>query len=133
MIEDVKTQLQAHQALFTLIERDMSPLITETAALLVDRFKDGSKLLVMGNGGSAADAQHFAAEIVGRFKLERAALPAVALSTDTSILTAIGNDYGFETVFSRQVEALATAVPFIVRTTEAAARGQSSASFCLTS
>jgi len=61
----------------------------------------------MGNGGSAADSQHFAAEIVGRFRLERRALPAIALSTDTSILTAIGNDYGFESVFKRQVEALA--------------------------
>jgi D-sedoheptulose 7-phosphate isomerase len=62
----------------------------------------------MGNGGSAADAQHFVAEIVGRFKLERRGLPAIALSTDTSILTAIGNDYGFDKVFSRQVEALAS-------------------------
>lgn len=62
----------------------------------------------MGNGGSAADAQHFVAEIVGRFKMERRGLPALALSTDTSILTAIGNDYGFDRVFSRQVEALAS-------------------------
>jgi D-sedoheptulose 7-phosphate isomerase len=61
----------------------------------------------MGNGGSAADAQHFVAEMVGRFKMERRGLPAVALSTDTSILTAIGNDYGFEKVFRRQIEALA--------------------------
>ena len=108
MIKEVKKQLQDHLALCVSIEQDMSPLIAETAALLVDRFKAGRKLLIMGNGGSAADAQHFAAEIVGRFKLERAALPAIALSTDTSILTAIGNDYGFEAVFSRQVEALAT-------------------------
>lgn len=107
MIEDVKEQLQAHLTLCASMERDMSPLIAETALLLVERFKAGSKLLVMGNGGSAADAQHFAAEIVGRFKLERAALPAIALSTDSSILTAIGNDYGFDSVFSRQVEALA--------------------------
>lgn len=114
MIEDVKTQLQAHQALFVLIEQYMSPLITETAELLVDRFKNGGKLLVMGNGGSAADAQHFVAEMVGRFKLERAALPAVALSTDTSILTAIGNDYGFDSVFSRQVEALAAAGDVVI-------------------
>jgi len=61
----------------------------------------------MGNGGSAGDAQHLAAEIVGRFKLERRGLPAIALTTDSSILTAIGNDYGFEQVFRRQVEALA--------------------------
>ncbi|OGR28032.1 MAG: phosphoheptose isomerase [Desulfuromonadaceae bacterium GWB2_53_15] len=114
MIEDVKQQLQAHLALCASIERDMPLQIAEAAAMLVERFKDGSKLLVMGNGGSAADAQHFAAEIVGRFKLERAALPAIALSTDTSILTAIGNDYGFDAVFSRQVEALATAGDVVV-------------------
>ena len=114
MIEDVKKQLQAHLALCASIEQEMSPLIAETAALLLERFKNGSKLLVMGNGGSAADAQHFAAEIVGRFKLERAALPAIALSTDTSILTAIGNDYGFDAVFSRQVEALARAGDVVI-------------------
>ena len=107
MLTDVKGQLQAHRALFETIERDLSPLITEMAGLLRDTFRNGGKLLVMGNGGSAADAQHFAAEMVGRFKLERKALPAVAFSTDTSILTAIGNDYGFDKVFRRQVEALA--------------------------
>lgn len=107
MIADVTAQLQAHRMLFEAVERSMTPLIAEMAAMLTDTFTSGGKLLVMGNGGSAADAQHFAAEIVGRFKLERRALPAVALSTDTSILTAIGNDYGFEVVFSRQVEALA--------------------------
>jgi phosphoheptose isomerase len=66
----------------------------------------GGKVLACGNGGSAADAQHFAAELVGRFTKERRALPAVALTTDSSVLTSIGNDYGFERVFSRQVEAL---------------------------
>ncbi|GFE62408.1 D-sedoheptulose 7-phosphate isomerase [Geobacter sp. AOG2] len=107
MVADVTAQLQAHRELFEVMEREMVPLITEMATILADTLTKGGKLLVMGNGGSAADAQHFAAEIVGRFKLERRALPAVALSTDTSILTAIGNDYGFEAVFSRQVEALA--------------------------
>lgn len=66
----------------------------------------GHKILFCGNGGSAADSQHWAAEIVGRFQKERAGLPAIALTTDTSILTAIGNDYGFERIFARQVEAL---------------------------
>lgn len=107
MIEDIKKQLQEHRALFDVLERDMAPLIAEMGTLITDALRNGSKLLVMGNGGSAADSQHFAAEIVGRFKMERRALPAVALSTDTSILTAIGNDYGFDAVFSRQVEALA--------------------------
>ena len=77
------------------------------ARALADALAGGGKLLVMGNGGSAADAQHIAAELVGRFKLERPGLPAIALSTDSSILTAWSNDYSFDTVFSRQVEALA--------------------------
>ena len=89
------------------IERDLTPRIAETVELLAEAFRSGNKLLVMGNGGSAADAQHLAAEIVGRFKMERRALPAIALTTDSSILTAIGNDYGFDAIFSRQVEALA--------------------------
>ena len=66
----------------------------------------GNKVLVCGNGGSAADSQHFAAELVGRFMKERKAMPAIALTTDTSIITALGNDYGFEKIFERQVEAL---------------------------
>ncbi len=66
----------------------------------------GSKIMFCGNGGSAADAQHWAAEIVGRFQKERGGMPAIALTTDTSILTAIGNDYGFDRIFARQVEAL---------------------------
>jgi D-sedoheptulose 7-phosphate isomerase len=107
MIDEIQTQLQDHRAVIELIERNMVPLIAEMGILISDALNRGNKLLVMGNGGSAADAQHFVAEIVGRFKMERRALPAVALSTDTSILTAIGNDYGFECVFSRQVEALA--------------------------
>jgi D-sedoheptulose 7-phosphate isomerase len=81
--------------------------VAPVARALADSIRSGGKLLIMGNGGSAADAQHIAAELVGRFKLERRALPAIALSTDTSILTAWSNDYSFETVFSRQVEALA--------------------------
>lgn len=106
MIDEIKKQLQAHQETLALVERDMSPLLAAMAEQLIAAFRNGNKLLVMGNGGSAADAQHFVAEVVGRFKMERPALPAVALSTDTSILTAIGNDYGFDQVFSRQVEAL---------------------------
>jgi D-sedoheptulose 7-phosphate isomerase len=97
-----------------LVEREMVPQIAEMAVLLADTFNKGNKLLVMGNGGSAADSQHFVAEIVSRFRMERKALPAVALSTDTSILTAIGNDYGFESVFTRQVEALAVAGDMVV-------------------
>lgn len=80
--------------------------IAEAAGLLIEALGAGKKVLLFGNGGSAADAQHLAAELVGRFQLERGALPAVALTTDSSILTAVGNDYGYEKVFSRQVEAL---------------------------
>lgn len=109
MLDDITTQLKSRRALFELIARDMPPLIADMAAQLVEAFRKGNKLLVMGNGGSAADAQHLAAEIVGRFKMERRALPAISLSTDSSILTALGNDYGFDAVFRRQVEALAQA------------------------
>jgi D-sedoheptulose 7-phosphate isomerase len=76
------------------------------AAAIVAALSAGNKLLIIGNGGSAADAQHIAAEIVGRYKRERPAYPALALTTDTSALTAIANDYGYERVFERQVEGL---------------------------
>ena len=81
--------------------------IEQCCQLLTGCLKAGGKILVAGNGGSAADAQHFAAELVGRFLRERRALAAIALTTDTSILTALSNDYGFDLVFARQVEALA--------------------------
>jgi D-sedoheptulose 7-phosphate isomerase len=84
----------------------MAPHIARAAALLTDcLFADG-KILACGNGGSAADAQHFAAELVGRFERERPELPAISLSTDTSLLTAVANDYSFEQVFAKQVRAL---------------------------
>ena len=114
MITGIKQQLQDHRALIEVLEREMVSLIAEMSGLISVALANGNKLLVMGNGGSAADSQHFVAEIVGRFKMERRALPAVALSTDTSILTAIGNDYGFESIFSRQVEALAAPGDIVV-------------------
>lgn len=114
MIPEITSQLAAHRDVIARIEQELSPLIAEMVTLLVDTFSRGGKLLVMGNGGSAADAQHFVAEIVGRFKMERRGLPAIALSTDTSILTAIGNDYGFDKVFHRQVEALASPGDLVV-------------------
>jgi D-sedoheptulose 7-phosphate isomerase len=77
------------------------------ANLCIDGLNNGGKILIFGNGGSAADAQHIAAELVGRYKLERKGLPAIALTTDTSVLTSIGNDYGYHHVFNRQIEALA--------------------------
>lgn len=77
--------------------------LVEVAKLCVECYKRGNKILIAGNGGSAADAQHFAGELVSRYNFDRPPLSAIALTTDTSILTAIGNDYGYESVFSRQV------------------------------
>ena len=82
--------------------------ILDGVRMLVRVMKDGGTLYVMGNGGSAADAQHLAGELIGRFEMERPAFPCVALTTDTSILTAVGNDYGMQDVFARQVEGLVT-------------------------
>jgi len=81
------------------------PLVLEVANRLAGVLERGGKILFLGNGGSAADAQHLAAELVGRFVAERRALPAMSLSTDTSVLTSLGNDYGFDRIFSRQIEA----------------------------
>jgi len=86
---------------------DISPLIEKISAMLLSGMKHGGQIFLCGNGGSAADAQHIAAELVGRFAHQRRGLPAIALTTDTSALTSIGNDFGFEHVFARQVEALA--------------------------
>lgn len=107
MVDDIIAQLKDHRSVSERMEQELVPQIAELAVWMIDTFNRGGKLLVMGNGGSAADSQHFVAEIVSRFRMERRGLPAIALSTDTSILTAIGNDYGFDRVFRRQVEALA--------------------------
>lgn len=91
-------------------EKILSNLLSEIilcAKLIVKCLKQGNKIILFGNGGSAADAQHIAGELVGRFKKERKALAAISLSTDTSVLTCLGNDYGFEYIFSRQIQALA--------------------------
>ncbi len=87
--------------------QSLIPLVKKAGRLCLEALKSGRKILICGNGGSAADAQHIAAELTGRFKKERQALPAIALTVDTSALTAIGNDYGFDRVFSRQAEAYA--------------------------
>ena len=88
------------------IAEECTAKIIEAAGLMSDCLRLGGKILFFGNGGSAADAQHLAAELVGCFATERAALPALALTTDSSILTAVGNDYGFNQIFVRQIEAL---------------------------
>ena len=89
----------------TVKNGDARPVISAAAAI-ADSLKNAGKLLVFGNGGSASDAQHAAAELVGRFQRERAGLAAIALTTDTSVLTSVANDYSFDRVFARQVEAL---------------------------
>jgi len=98
-------------ATLALLQKVMTPeflaSLDPIAQRLAASLRNGGKFLIMGNGGSAADAQHIAAELVGRYKIERPGLAAIALSTDSSILTAWSNDYSYETVFSRQVEALA--------------------------
>ncbi|MFH1942035.1 MAG: D-sedoheptulose 7-phosphate isomerase [bacterium] len=88
--------------------------IRMAAERLIRSLKSGGKILLCGNGGSAADSQHIAAELIGRFGMERKAMPAIALTTDTSILTAVSNDYGYEEIFRRQVEALGKAGDVLV-------------------
>ncbi|MFV1994019.1 MAG: SIS domain-containing protein [Verrucomicrobiales bacterium] len=93
---------------------ECAQVIEAIAAKMTQCLRSGGKICFMGNGGSAADSQHLAAEFVGRFQMERGALSAIALTTDTSVLTAVANDYGFEAVFERQVEALVEARDVVV-------------------
>ncbi len=99
--------LREHFSVFEKLSSFCGKEVLSAGHLLCSTLKRGNKILICGNGGSAADAQHFAAELTGRFKKERKSLPGIALTTDTSALTAIGNDYGYDKVFSRQVEAIA--------------------------
>lgn len=105
----VSHSIQASIAVKELLLRspEVVFIIAKVSERLVDTITNGNKVLLFGNGGSAADAQHIAAEFVGRFAFDRPALPALALSVNTSCVTAIGNDYGFDLIFSRQIEALA--------------------------
>jgi len=108
MMQTLITQvLEQHREVLERLTARCAPQIEAAASMMIETLQGGGKILLCGNGGSAADAQHIAAELTGRFVRERRALPAIALSTDTSALTAIGNDYGFERIFARQVEALA--------------------------
>jgi D-sedoheptulose 7-phosphate isomerase len=103
--EQVKKSFETKQKIYedvNLLEK-----IEDVAKMCVDLYKNSRKTLLAGNGGSAADAQHIAAELVGRYGFDRASLPSLALTTDTSNLTAIGNDYGYDYVFSRQLEGMA--------------------------
>lgn len=104
----MRTQIEEHQRIVAAVAEQVD-LLERMADRVIACFEAGGRVYVLGNGGSAADAQHIAAELVGRFKRDRRALPAVALTTDTSILTAVTNDIGFEHVFARQVEGLSRA------------------------
>ncbi len=94
--------------------QQLVPMIETTSQVIIEALRNGHKVLVFGNGGSAAEAQHLVGELVGRYKAERRSLAAIALSTDTSVLTCIGNDYSYDEVFARQVYALAKAGDVIV-------------------
>lgn len=91
----------------SFVKENLADQVETLAAKVVEAFQKGNKVILMGNGGSAADAQHIAAEFVGRFKKERPSLPAIALNTNSSTLTAIGNDYSYDVVFSRQIDGFA--------------------------
>lgn len=112
-VDYLKGEHAAHMAMFNALE-PLFPLISEVGIAMQNTIKNGGKILLMGNGGSAADSQHIAAEIVGRFKKERKGMPAIALTTDTSILTSVGNDYGYNYVFARQIEALCRPEDFVI-------------------
>ncbi len=105
-LEVIQSRLKQAADLRAELAASGASQIAQAARILTDCLRNGGKVLVFGNGGSAADAQHFAAELVGRFAFDRDPLPAIALTTDTSALTAIANDYGFENVFVRQIRAL---------------------------
>ena len=98
--------IETHEQMLASLRREGVETIAAAAEMITQALEAGGTVYICGNGGSAADAQHIAGELVGRFRRERRALPAVALSTDTSILTAIANDYSYDKVFARQVEAL---------------------------
>lgn len=100
--DDFKASIETKKR---VLERNIT-LLNEIVGVMFNALKNGNKILLFGNGGSAADSQHIAAELVSKFNFDRAALPAIALTTDTSILTSIGNDYHYDRVFSRQIEAL---------------------------
>ena len=103
----ILNEFKNHIAVSTKTMESISGLIEIAANICINSLKNGNKILLIGNGGSAADAQHIAAEIIGRYKEERKGLPAIALTTDSSVITSISNDFGYLSVFTRQVEALA--------------------------
>lgn len=104
--DEIINKLFEESSTSILHSKKLSKEIEQVVETIIQTYKNGNKVIIFGNGGSAADSQHFAAELIGRYQLERIGLPAIALTTDTSIITALGNDYGFEKIFSRQCESL---------------------------
>lgn len=107
MQERIKAEIKESIETKNQILKSLVPQIEQAAKIMIEALKVGNKILFFGNGGSAADAQHLTAELIGRYRKDRRSLPAIALSTDTSILTSLSNDYGFEVVFAKQIEGLA--------------------------
>lgn len=103
----IENEFESHRRTIDTVISQLIPNIEEASKMMIKTLQNGNKILLCGNGGSASDAQHIAAELTGRYKSERKGLPGIALTTDTSALTAISNDYGYDKVFSRQTEALA--------------------------
>ena len=112
--EIIENELNGHKDTIIKVINTLPNVIQESCEMSLETIKSGNKILLCGNGGSAADAQHIAAEFTGRYKVERRGLPAIALTTDTSALTAIGNDYGYDRVFERQVESLANSGDLLI-------------------
>ena len=106
MLDSIRRQLNESAEIKRVAARTLAEPISVAAEMILQSLKGGNKILLCGNGGSAADAQHIAAELVGRYTRERRGYAAIALTSNTSNLTAIGNDYGYDTVFERQIEAL---------------------------
>ena len=106
MEEIIKNEIKEHIEVINETLSKQEKKIKEIIQLILDCYKNKGKVVLFGNGGSAADAQHIAAELVGKYKLERKSLPALALTTNTSIISAIGNDYGFDVIFEKQIEGL---------------------------
>jgi D-sedoheptulose 7-phosphate isomerase len=115
--ETVIRELEENAHIKRLMARNLTDIIAEAAQKILNAYRAGGKVLLIGNGGSAADAQHIAGELIGRYRAERAALPAIALTTNTSVLTALANDYNYDTVFTRQLEALADAQDVLIALT----------------
>ena len=107
MINTIKKEFLNHKEVIEKCIDKITPDVEKASIITIETLKNGNKILFCGNGGSAADAQHIAAELSGRYKKERKGLAGIAITTDTSVLTAVGNDYGYDRVFDRQVEALA--------------------------